>query len=138
VWITSSIIDRVVLFIESFFSLLFTCRANKFSRIVEDGKNQIKNELNILKFVKQSRFYECAMNNLLNFNQRRLVEQQARTILVIKPLAPKITPLGSIRRHYNGSSDYTSDEDFDFLEKMLKGEEGKLDSMSLKMLRGVL
>ena len=58
--------------------------------------------------------------------------------MVIKPFALKVTPLGSIRRNYNDSSDYTSDEDFDFLEKVLKGEEGKLDSMSLKMLRGIL
>jgi hypothetical protein len=74
VWITSSIIDRFVLIFESFISVMFNCRNNKFSRIVEDGRNQIMNELNILKFVKQQRFYEMAMLNLMNFNQRRLVD----------------------------------------------------------------
>lgn len=62
-----------MLTIESFASVIFGCKYNKFSRIVNDGANQIKNELNILKFVQTVRFLECAMENLMNFNQRRLV-----------------------------------------------------------------
>lgn len=61
--------------LESFIASIFSCRAkgNKFNRIVEDGANRIKNELNILKFVKNAKFYESALENLMNFNQRRLV-----------------------------------------------------------------
>lgn len=77
------------------------------------------------------------MDNLMNFNQRRLVTQQAKTALVIRPLASEITPLGLYHKKYVDSSDYTSDEDYDFIEKMLK-EDGKLDAMSLKMLRGLI
>jgi hypothetical protein len=117
VWLTSSILDRLVLTIETFMSGLCSCRNSKFGRIVEDGSNQIKNELNIIKFVRQQRFNECAMLNLLNFNQRRLVEQQAKCNLVIWPLAKNVTPLGTQHKTYENSSDYTSDEDFDFLEK---------------------
>lgn len=87
--------------------------------------------------MKSARFLECAMNNLMNFNQRRLVMQQAKTALVIRPLADEITPLGLYHKKYADSSDYTSDEDYDFVQKQLK-DEGKLDSMSLKMLRGLI
>jgi hypothetical protein len=96
------------------------------------------NELNIMKFMKQQRFYEMAMLNLMNFNQRRLVEQQAKGVLVIKPFAPEVTPLGTIKRKGLDESDYTSDEDFDFIENQLRGPDGKLDSMTLKMLRGII
>lgn len=87
VWITSSMLDRFVLTLESFISFFFSSRMNKFAKIVQDGSHQIKNELNILKFMRMARFNECAMLNLMNFNQRRLVEQQAKSVLVIKPLA---------------------------------------------------
>lgn len=78
-----------------------------------------------------------AMLNLMNFFQRRLVDQQAKGVLVIKPLANQITPLGVARRKGKDESDYTSDEDFDFIENALKAD-GKLDSMTLKMLRGII
>lgn len=75
VYLTSSIGDRIILTIESFVASIFSCRGkgNKFNRIVEDGANTIKNELNILKFVRNAKFYESALENLMNFNQRRLV-----------------------------------------------------------------
>ena len=53
------------------------------------------------------------------------------------PLSNKITPLGGKKKSYLDDSDYTSDEDFDFIEKML-AEDGKLDAMSMKMMRGVI
>ena len=135
---TSSVGDRLILTIESFVSTLFSCRANKFSRIVEDGSNQVKNELNILKFVRNAKFYASAFENLMNFNQRRLVNVQAKAALVLKPLAKEVTELGSIKKkNYEDDSDYTSEEDFDFIENLLK-EDGKLDAMSLKMMRGVI
>lgn len=136
VWITSTWCDRFLLMLESFMAVIFSCRVNKYSRIVQDGSNQIKNELNILKYIKQSRFNEFAMLNLMNFNQRRLVNQQAKCALVIWPLAKEVTPLGTTHKNYENSSDYTSDEDFDFLENQL--EEGTLDPMTLKMLRGII
>lgn len=67
VWITSSILDRLVLTLESFTSVIFSCRKTKFSRIVKEGSNQIKNELNIIKFVRSTRFIECALANLVNY-----------------------------------------------------------------------
>jgi len=72
VWITSSIKDRIILTIETFMSYIFSCRPNKFGKIIKDGTHQIKNEMNILKFVSRARFYESAMFNLMNFHQRRL------------------------------------------------------------------
>lgn len=138
VWITSNFLDRIVLTFESFASVLFSCRNNKFSRIVNEGSNQIKNELNIIKFVRSTRFIECALANLVNNQQKRLIDQQAKSVLVIKPLSNLITPLGTLRKKYEDSSDYTSDEDFDFIERALNGEDGKLDAMTLKMLRGIL
>jgi hypothetical protein len=42
-----------------------------------------------------------------------------------------------LHKKYEDSSDYTSDEDFDFVENMLD-QEGKLDEMTLKMMRGVI
>jgi hypothetical protein len=77
------------------------------------------------------------MLNLMNFNQRRLVDQQAKQALVIKPLAKFVTPLGTQYRKYEDSSDYTSDEDFDFMDRAMN-DDGKLDPMSLKMMRGVI
>ena len=41
------------------------------------------------------------------------------------------------KKLYEDSSDYTSDEDFDFLDKAMK-EDGKLDPMTAKLLRGVI
>jgi hypothetical protein len=55
----------------------------------------------------------------------------------LHPLSNKITPLGGKKKSYLDDSDYTSDEDFDFIEKML-AEDGKLDAMSMKMMRGVI
>lgn len=66
-----------------------------------------------------------------------MTDQQARCALVIKPLASQLTPLGMLHKKYEDSSDYTSDEDFDFVENQLD-EEGKLDAMTLKMMRGVI
>lgn len=51
IWITSSIRDRIMLTIETFMAYIFSCRANKFGKIIKDGTHQIKNEMNILKFV---------------------------------------------------------------------------------------
>lgn len=52
---------------------------------------------------------------------------------------PNVTPLGAIKKKNDGdSSDYTSDEDFDFIDNMLNGPEGRLDAMTLKMLRGIV
>lgn len=67
-YLTSSICDRIILTLESFVSSIFSCRGNKFNRIVEDGANTVKNELNILKFVRNAKFYESALENLMNFN----------------------------------------------------------------------
>lgn len=53
------------------------------------------------------------------------------------PLKNNTTPLGGQKKTYKDDSDYTSDEDFDFIEKMLE-EDGKLDAMSMKMMRGVI
>lgn len=44
---------------------------------------------------------------------------QAKCALVIKPLGPKLTPIGTFTKSYVDSSDFTSDEDFDFIEKQL-------------------
>jgi hypothetical protein len=52
VWITSSALDRIVLTIDSFMSFCFSSKANKFARIVQDGTHQVKNEMNILKFMR--------------------------------------------------------------------------------------
>ena len=48
-----------------------------------------------------------------------------------------MTPLGTQKRKYNDESDYTSDEDFDFIDNVLNSG-GTLDAMTLKMLRGII
>ena len=52
IWITSSIRDRLMLTVETFMAYIFSCRPNKFGKIIKDGTHQIKNEMNILKFIK--------------------------------------------------------------------------------------
>ena len=42
-----------------------------------------------------------------------------RCALVLKPLEKQITELGTKKKKYDDDSDYTSEEYFDLLEKMM-------------------
>ena len=65
------------------------CRQTKFTRIVNEGMGQLRDELDIYNYMKKLRMSYAVINALTTFNQRRLLEHQVETSFLLRPLLTK-------------------------------------------------
>lgn len=132
--------DKVVLAFESSVKWC-TCTRTKFSRIVHEGMDQIKKDLDIHNHLKKIRLIQATVNALTTFNQRRMLLHQVETSFLLRPhLKPGRLVKGKdgkVRRLASSSDTETeSDEDFEFLAQKLKRNE--LDEIETRLLQGII
>jgi len=131
--------DKVVLAFESSVKWC-TCTRTKFSRIVHEGMDQIKRDLDIHNHLKKMRLIQATVNALTTFNQRRMLLHQVETSFLLRPHLQRGKEVkgkdGKIRRLASSSDDTESDENFEFLAQKLKRNE--LDEIETRLLQGII
>ena len=132
---TNSFCDRFTLLLEAVIGQI-TCKATKFAKILQEGRREIKEDLNVFNFMKKMRLLSGTVNALTTFNQRRLLMHQVETSFLLKPYskshdteadtankkkeAARKAGSAKKKRRILDSEDESSEEDFYFLEKALK------------------
>ena len=145
--LSNSVCDKVILGLESSIKWC-TCKRTKFSRIVHEGMDQIRRDLDIFNHLRKLRLIQATVNALTTFNQRRLLLHQVETSFLLTPMAKARKEAagkgkdGKSRKRRErplaakSSSDTESEEDFEFIEKALKRRE--LDEVEQRLLQGII
>lgn len=130
--------DLWLLNAEALIKMVFTCRTSKFGKIFNQGRSQIRRELNLFHFLKTQREVQATFNAITPMNKRRLIKRAVRAGLLVTPMR-KVPHEHSIKgKNWDTDQEETSsEEDFDYLKWELE-ETGTLPPNTMKLLRGVV
>ena len=146
---TNNRCDSIMMIFESILRV-FTCGMNRWSKVIKGGVDQIKGELDIYNYMQKLRLIQTTLNCMTTFQQRRLIEANVEASFLISPFKKskeeqdadkdrkkKLEENKKRRRGAAVESSSESDEDFGFLEQMLKDNK-ELDEQTQRLLFGII
>jgi hypothetical protein len=73
--VTSGACQLCLLNTEAGIKKILTCQTNKFGRILNQGRSQIRRELNLFTFLKQQREIQATLDAIVPFANRRILKR---------------------------------------------------------------
>ena len=130
-----------------FFQRFFYCckRRTGVEASLTQAERMVNREMDLYKFLKNSRQAEASIHALTTFEQRRLINQQVKANLLVAPVVRGKRAREDPRKYRvklwdSGDEETSSEEDFHYLTKQLneKDKGGELDKITKQLLRGVI
>jgi hypothetical protein len=128
---------NALLNVEAAIMRVFTCKDNSWALILNQGRSQIRRELNLFNFLKQQREIAQTFEAVAPFETRRIIKKQVKAGLLVAPYNRMMQKLYGGRLWGSEEEPDSSEEDLDYLRWELQ-EKKTLTPDTMKLLRGVV